>query len=79
MAATERPLKDTDVDELRSRLEVVLNRLDSLFKEVGTRLVEVGNLRGEAGLVYRELVARGVLKEEPHAQGHAGPGTLPAS
>lgn len=45
-------------------METVLSRMDSLFKEIGPRVKEVGNLREEAALIYVELKRRGVVLEE---------------
>lgn len=57
-------LSSVDVGELRSRMESVLSRLDELFKTAGPLIKEIGNLRVEAGLIYKEFEKRGVLKPE---------------
>ena len=57
------PLSAVDEVELRSRIDSVLGRLDSLFKEIGPKIREVGNLREEAEMIYRELERRSSEKD----------------
>lgn len=55
-------LRDSPVDQLRSRMGEVLSELDVIFLKIGPDLQRLGSLRIEAASIYEELVRRGVLR-----------------
>lgn len=57
-------LEAVDETELRTRMGVVLDRVDSLLREIGPLFREVGTLRAEAAMIYKELDRRGLLGPE---------------
>ncbi len=62
-------LSAVDSQELRSRLEKLLPELDLKFKTVGPLVAEIGMLRAEVDIIYRELVRRGLVKSyEPQSK-----------
>ncbi len=54
-----------DENDLRDRLNVILERLDTLYRQIGPVLRDVGNLRLEADMIFKELKKRGVLPDVP--------------
>lgn len=56
-------LKAVDQNEMRDRAKVILDRIDSLLREIGPKILEIGRLRAEIEMIVQELKTRGVLKE----------------
>ena len=51
-------------DEIRSRLDFVLSRLEKSLSEVSPFLLKIGTDREEAASLVEEMKKRGMLKEE---------------
>lgn len=58
-------LSALDTEELKTRMGSIFEDLNSLFIKVGPLVKEIGILREEADIIYRELIRRGVLNMEP--------------
>lgn len=51
-------LSHEDLDDLRSRMTQILDRLDFLFKQIAPTVQEIARLRQEASVIYDELTRR---------------------
>lgn len=52
-------LSTLDSEDLKQRGTTILTRLDGLFKEIGPKLTEIGQLREEFAMISDELERRG--------------------
>ncbi len=53
-------LENVEVQELRERLEFILNEVDRIFIEISPNVKKIGNFREEAEIIYKELLRRGI-------------------
>jgi hypothetical protein len=52
-------MSNIDAEELIERLETLLKKLDCVIREISPKLIDVGNMREEVSLIYKELEKRG--------------------